>query len=779
MATNVAGKQRTAGPPLMERAKATWIALRDAYREPPKQSEFKDALKDWQGADQRASFEVRKWVQSLRDQIRDPVTREAITNYIEADGDENLLRQRAAASGDKYRPGYEAALALTDAQKTVAANVRQYFDAMLQDGIDAGILTHGVENYITHLVKQPNKITKALEADLQSGRLQKSFQYARRRIFDTHFDLEQAGLTPLTKDFASIVGVYDLSFNRSIAARGFIKSLREARAADGEPVAKFSGYTSPVGPEDAPPEAYLIKSRALPEKALTADGRAYRIVDHPSLRGWKFAVQEGAERPAYFQADMLVHPDHYDHLKNVLSVSAFRQGKLGVIATPFLKTGALAKQTRLSLSLFHMNQEGLHALFHRTNPMNLPAIDFDHPKQWALIRNGLQIADYHAMEIFSEGLRGGGLVSKIPVLGELQNRYNEWLFKDYIPRLKMSMAQHALERNAARYPDLAPDVLAELTANQANAAFGELNYKLIGRNPTVQDALRLGILAPDFLEARTKFIGQALKPYGQEQRTALMLGAATLYVTGRVLNQWLDNDPHWDKPFSVVFNGREYRLRTVMGDAWEAFTDPRRFFMYRMSPFLKTIETLRAGRDYRGIKLTGWEQLKDALSWFVPIPVGQGNTEQSLPQRLAASAGVSNKPAETPIDLTYKAAIKFKQSLNDPKVQQELRRAQQETYAQADYSNLNRALRDNDKERAVSEITNLMRDKGKSVDDLAKYYSNLPVRPFTGSQSLEAQWLDRMQPADRVQYNKAVQQRLAMAQAFFAIFPVVLQQLTK
>src|SRR4030095_5505739 len=427
---------------------------------------------------------------------------------------------------------------------------------------------------------------------------------------------------------------------------------------------------------------------------------------------------------------------------------------------------------KLSLSLFHMDQEGLHGLFHRHNPANLDIIDFDNPTQALLIRNGLQIADYHAMELFAEGVSGGGLVAKIPALGDLQVKYNEWLFKDYIPRLKMTMALHAFDRNMKRsaFQGLSPDIVAEMTANQGNAAFGELNYKIIGRSATVQDFLRLAILAPDFLEARGRFVGQALKPYGGEQRVALMLGAATMYITGRILNQFLDDDPHWDKPFSVIYNGREYRLRTVQGDAVELVTDPWRFFNNRMSPWLKTIETLRTHRDFRGIKMSNLDLVKDTLSWFIPIPVGQLGGEPFTPgQRLLGSLGVSNKPAETPADRTYKAALKFKEGLTDPKVQQEVRRAQQETYVQGDYARLNRAVLDKDNERATKELIALMKEKGKTVGDIVENYKNFPFAPFTGSKALDAEWQGQMSPAEYDLYQKAIAQRADMAAAVMAL----------
>jgi hypothetical protein len=426
--------------------------------------------------------------------------------------------------------------------------------------------------------------------------------------------------------------------------------------------------------------------------------------------------------------------------------------------------------------MFHMDQEGLHALFHRINPTNLTQLDLSDPLQFHLVRAGLVVSEPNALDLFAEGLRGGGLISRIPGLGKLQDIYSEWLFKDYIPRMKMTMAMHAYERNVKRFPTLSQDVIAEMTANQGNAAFGELNYRMMGRSPTMQDLFRLTFLAPDFLEARSRFVAQALGRYGKEQRVALILGAATLYATARVLNQWLDGDAHWDKPFSVIYNGQEYRLRTVMGDAAEAFMDPRRFFMNRLSPWTRALFTLSTGRDYRGIKLTAWEQIKDMLSWFVPIPVGGSpNEPQTIPQRIVGSFGVANKPAETPVALTYQAANKWREKQTDPKIQAEVRRAFQSTQAESDYAALNKALVANDKERAANEIQKLMKERGKTGVDLAKYYVHFPIRPFTGSATLDARW-QQQDPRARLLIRKANIQRQNMSRLFFQLLPMAQHQ---
>jgi hypothetical protein len=162
----------------------------------------------------------------------------------------------------------------------------------------------------------------------------------------------------------------------------------------------------------------------------------------------------------------------------------------------------------------------------------------------------------------------------------------------------------------------------KLTADQANGAFGELNYRMMGRNPTFQDSLRLATLAPDFLEARTRFVLQAMKPYGREQAAALIRLGLGLHVTTRIANKIFDDDYHWDRPFSFVINEREFTLRTVPGDIMHLLDNPRNFIYHRINPTLTrpAIEAL-TGRDGLGRKRIFSEQLRDWILGHVPIPL--------------------------------------------------------------------------------------------------------------------------------------------------------------
>ncbi len=152
---------------------------------------------------------------------------------------------------------------------------------------------------------------------------------------------------------------------------------------------------------------------------------------------------------------------------------------------------------------------------------------------------------------------------------------------------------------------------------------GELNYRQMGRNKTLQDTFRLLGLAPDFLEARGRFVAQALRPEGAEQRVALARLTAVLYGTARVLNMAVNNgNPRLDKPFAVTSNGKDYFLRSIPGDIAHLISDPRSFIYTRLNPTTTKplIESL-FGRDEFGRKRTMSQQFVDTLKGWTPIAV--------------------------------------------------------------------------------------------------------------------------------------------------------------
>ena len=747
----------------LAKTKAMADALWDSYAKLKPVTDEKRAVGRWDYAMQKADHEARLFVKAIEKAVPDKLRREAMTNWIQADGDENLLRQRAEASKPNVRPGYEMALRLTPAEKTLARNISQYLDSQLEKGREAGILSAGVENYVNQvwnrdLLNRENPFVKGLRGDFASEKLQPNFRFARKRIFDSYFAGEQAGFKPRDKDVGVLMAVYDQAFRKAIAARAFLRDLHEAKASDGRPLVEISGYGRPVESEDTG------RATLIDPKTKTEETSDYRKIDHPAMRGWKWAGKDAAGNPIFLKGDLVVHPEAYTRLRNRLATSWWRQNP---VARAYLGAQTQAKQGLLAFAGFHQVQETIHSLGHRVNPMELDQVDFDEPVTKELVHGGLKLADYHAEQLFGEGLASGGWVHKIPFIGnKILRPYTEYLFQDYIPKLKVTMAREAFDRNLKRYAkDLASgevtrEQLAELTANQANAAFGGLNYRAMGRNPSFQDSMRAFLLAPDFLEARAQFTAQAAKPFGREQLVALGLIAATQYVASRVLNELLDGDPHWNKPFSVVYNGKEYSLRTLPGDIHHLMTDPRSFWYHRFSSGARAGVELATGRDDRGVKRNLVEQGKDALTNLVPLSLHKRD-DVKLWEAFANSMGLQERRFSASQEIGT-AARKFRDANRKQSPYEEIYDAEKDAYRP-----LRLALQSGDRAAAQKAYDALKKTDapGAITKNIVRYFN----KPFTGSGPLEGKFIAQLDAHDRERYRQAKAEQQASLKTFWQV----------
>jgi len=621
----------------------------DAYRKPPEWTQFKDMLGEYELNKQKSGLEASKFVKKIQESIPKEI-QEAITMYIDSGGETDLPEE----------------------YKTLAENVKNYFDSRADQAIEAGVIDHAVENYVHRIWNRDSKAGERITAETNAGMFQQNPKLAKQRVLKSISEGEELGLTMKDKRIGYLLTAYDTSLNEAIAARGFIKSLLNGKAKDGRPLVDVSGSGKIVPKEGSMgldkkmrpkeiPDSYIIKPKTKPAESID-----YKPIDHPSLRKWKWLGNDADYNPILMQGDLVVHPEIYNHMKNILGKSAIREFKVwGHRPGEALLNGVKQlKSTLLSLSMFHQVQEGVHAIGHEVNPFNVKEIDLNDPLQADLVKHGVIAFSHNAMSDFAEGVYSSGLVSKIPIIGRQMQAYGNYLFQGWIPNLKMEMAKQAYERNTKRYADkLNKDQIMELTAKEANAAFGELNYEMMGRNKTIQDMFRLVALAPDFLEARAKFVGQAFKPYGREQAAALVRLAAYMTVAAQATNYLVNGETDWTQPFSIKIDGKYYTLRSVPGDMMHLVTDPRSFSYHRLNPTITKpmIEAL-TGRNIFGQKQDIYSQMGDWLKGQAPIPL-QGlvmdKADMNLLDSVLQSAGVGTRKARTP------AANKLNEFLRD------------------------------------------------------------------------------------------------------------------
>ena len=771
-------------PTLREKSEETLRNLQRTIRDLPAASPFKKSLLKWSSRSQQSTNEIERAQHEVEKVAPNLVTREGITNWLEAGGDKTLLRLRAKTAIEKYKAGYEAALNFTPEQEALANKIKSTFDILLKRGNSWGLDLGTRENYVPHVYKT--------EPQAPSGstpkRLSEFFKFSQERTFDTYHEGESNGYQPETKDIAKLLGLYMNDMSNAINSRRFVEELRGLKASDGRPL--LSGRGSGKDTTTDKGTTHLVYPDAADEG--TED---YKKLDQPALHDWKFAGKADDGSMILSKGDLAVHPEIATHLNNALSSSAITRWINSKTGNPFLnatksvanfglKAQGYAKGTMLSFSPFHQVQEGIHAIGHRINPFaGLPKIDLRNPDMKDAADHGLMLAhDRLSQSLFMEGVGdnnsnlitmglrkiGWGLGGKA---ADTVDAYQHYLFSQYIPSLKFQTYTHILERNMDRYKkDLAKGTVDEwqiknLSARQSNAAYGHLNYTDMGHNPTIRHALQIILLAPDFLEARGRFVAQAAKglvggKVGAEQLQALAFLAIVQFVGARIFNKLTNDDYEWEHPFEIRVGNKYYGLRSVPEDMYKLATNTTGFIGGRISPiFGRFVQEGVFGVNYRGEHTTVGNAIADIIAGIVPMSmqsmVGQWTqTGKANPiswwEQMLTSAGVQIH-RYSPITTMYPLAKKWVHANypeNDQKGSSPVSKFQQLRYALEDSN-----------EESVAKQMKILDESGMSHHEITRGFTASVNHPFTGSRATDKQWVKTLDEDDLQRYKAAVERK--------------------
>jgi len=103
---------------------------------------------------QTRGWTTRQFAKQVRKAIPDVNERAAISKWIDANGSPSELLWGANHTKHEYRQAYIDAMHLSGDLLTAARNLQSYFDARLQEAMDAGILDHGIEDYIHRIFRK-------------------------------------------------------------------------------------------------------------------------------------------------------------------------------------------------------------------------------------------------------------------------------------------------------------------------------------------------------------------------------------------------------------------------------------------------------------------------------------------------------------------------------------------------------------------------------------------------------------------------------------------------
>ncbi len=761
----------------------------------PPTSDYRRSVLNWSAKLQRSFGEAASAQKEIQDVVKDPVKRDGITNWMQAGGDPTVLQDRLAKTiawrdpvtgkphpqAKRLIAGYEAALKLTPEEVKIATDARNAYDTLGTRGQAHDVLNSFKDNYVTQIWD----LKKGPTGGGGSRTLKDKFRFSKASTFPTYFDGEQAGFVPKTKDISKVLPVYLHEMNSVIAARQLVEQMSKGTASDGRPLLAAKGRGFAI--DDPKGKTTLV----VPD-ALHSDFSDYKTLENqPALHDWRWQTKDSAGNPVFMKADLAVHPEAYGKLKNVLGRSAIKEwyDSKGSLASSIPKGIAKgldrgqSETKRMMLGVltpFHQVQEVWHGVAHRVAAVKIPKIDLvNNREQMDAANHGLMMfPDRTSAEQFMEGFKQSKIVSKIPALGPLADQYSNYLFHVLIPGLKFKTYREILNRNLSVFKkDLAsgkskPEDVKILSAEQANAAYGHLNYADLGRNPTIQHIMQLGLLAPDFLEARMRFSGQALKgatgaKVGREQLVAL----ATLGVAQATLAYIAAKSTGgvWDKkdPFAFHIGNRKFTLRSVPEDALRLATEARAFIYARLNPLLgKTAVQLISGTDWRGNKVTAGQTLKEAVQQPIPLGLrplfGTANSPLSGWEQLAGAAGlkISRYSAQSEV---RKLAHKWMADSKDPKILAAEKAYQKSTFPDSDYKPLREALINNDLKTAQQEYQKLLETK---KPDLVQRTFNHP-RAFSGSAARERAFKQSLSPENQKLYDQALKEQSELKAKFF------------
>jgi len=734
---------------------------------------------------QKSFAEAKRSQKEINRDIPDRKRQEAASVYREANGDMVLLKEwETNAKQDWMRRMAKDAQTLTPKEIAVVNKVAAAFDILGKRGEKNDVLKSFRENYITHVwdVTKPGQ-----KFGFGSAALKAKFKFSKARSFDTFFDGDQAGFKPKSTAIGDLLPAYMEEMNRTIADRQAVQELVNGKAKDGSPLVVPRGNAKVV--ENDGGKSVLVAPKALKD----VDTSHYKIMENqPALADWTWAGKDTDGNPIFMKSDLAVHPDVYRRLNSILGTSAFKQwyrdATPGISQVPkaILKgidmaQGAMKREMFGFLAPFHQVQEGTHAVGHKVNPFfGIPKIDFKDPGQIDAARHGLMLlpdktVGSHYLEgvgsqssLISQGLRKTGKAGK--AVADVIDGYQDYLFHQYIPGLKYKTYEAILDRNTKRYqPELAkgeltPSDIKTLSAEQSNAAYGHLNYAMLDRNPTMQHLAQIALLAPDFLEARARFVGQAVKglngKVGREQLAAIATLALAQAGSAFVLSKLSGDD--WDPkhPFEVIHNGRRYSMRSVPEDIFSAMKDTRQFIYSRVSPLVvRGGIQLATGLNYRGEKVGAAETLGELLTGYIPImaraipglreltSTGKNNPVSPLEQ-LAGSLGV-RVSRYSPISETYRLAGDW--------MDKEGMAKDRGSYPISKYQKLRYSLEDGDLNEAKLAYEELKKEM--KPDQITRGFKESVNHPFTGSKTSDAKFAATLKPYEKALYNQALKKR--------------------
>lgn len=552
---------------------------------------------------------LRKLVPDYRDQEALTLMRDFKNNRADLEARRARYEAEDNAKLKKLIPIIDRALNPSDAMKDADRQLTEYFTKRLDEGKRLGFIDSSISNeeYINHLLRPETE--ESVPRGTSGPQIGRNFRFNRERKYDTILDaLETGTVKAQTLNSLDALTVYGAKHATAAATRIFINELKQSelgkwgfKRADNMPadwveLATHSGLFRNTVP-------YIDRETGEPTFAYQS------LMVPPKVRDAMAPIIEGA---------------------NVTGVPGFQTLKA---------VQAYIKAAELGLSVFHikalsitaLNNQGISGLV-RSMAADSESSAFK-GEEVDGVRAGLQtpvlgrtIEAYRSLtkETLPDRRNVIDMIRSAPgikQLDQLASGLTHFTF-DVLQR-KFKVTDYSIKKAAwmAKHPDATADQVLTAKrgiAKEVNAAYGGLNWEVLGASKTFRNVAQALLLAPDWtfsniFNAKYAFEGG---PAGAAARSFWIRSAATgmaltqamsIMATGQMSSHpaevYLGKDKDGREIYgNMFFAGAPKDFITFLNNMedYGAVVGLARTIDSKLSPLLRGSVELATNKDYMG-----------------------------------------------------------------------------------------------------------------------------------------------------------------------------------
>ncbi|MDE2025152.1 MAG: 2'-5' RNA ligase family protein [Patescibacteria group bacterium] len=417
----------------------------------------------------------------------------------------------------------------TEEMKAVDQQMTDYFAKKLEEGQKLGFLDSKIkpEEYINHLLTPKEEVKPSRGMFASKNKIGRYFQFAKGRAYKDVVEAYLNGSDPKTLNALDAMSIYGDKHSTVAATHLLIKQLKTTE------LGKFGSRKSeyiPADWEEVAPESNLFKNEIPFIKEFKKEG-----MTPEQIASWEKKVTEGRAKSTedkYLEAD-IAHQSLFAPKKVVDALKPITGGDYLNNLPGFAKMRlyqAYIKTAELGLSVFHMRAMTLTSMGNQDiiGTLRSAARDINTPQFKEIERNfikaggttsilGRTIEAYRATRKPSVE---GFLLKETPVIHQLDQiahglthtTFNvlqrKYKVIDFALKDAAWMSKHMNATDAEHY------IAQRSIAKEINAAYGGLQWEILGVGKMLQNLTRFLMLAPDWtfsnwFNAKTAFEGGA------------------------------------------------------------------------------------------------------------------------------------------------------------------------------------------------------------------------------------------------------------------------------